>query len=292
LRNRKLTLRKPKKLTGLGMPGRHVYLPDDKKSQYGTVRRLKFLNKIIVITVIAALIIAGLFAVFNIFIPYFKAQEDSSSSSGLQNSSESSDFVNDLVLYDKLGLPIYNDEVNLFVINSKSPQIADFMPETVKIDNILVEKKIAEAVRMLNKSAKADGIDLNFSVGFVSFDEQEKLFEAEVKALMEKDNLTPVMARVEARKTVGIQGECDEQSGMCLKIEADPETFKDSEVYQWLNINMGKYGFVYRFPEKKAIHTDRNADYTVIRYVGAENAEKMRQISMCLEEYITYLKSV
>ena len=36
--------------------------------------------------------------------------------------------------------------------------------------------------------------------------------------------------------------------------------------------------------------TGRDYDPTLYRYVGTQNAEKMRQLSMCLEEYAEYLQ--
>lgn len=52
---------------------------------------------------------------------------------------------------------------------------------------------------------------------------------------------------------------------------------------------MGKYGFVFRYPEDKEDYTGCTGNLTVLRYVGSENATAMAQRSLCLEEYITYL---
>ena len=52
---------------------------------------------------------------------------------------------------------------------------------------------------------------------------------------------------------------------------------------------MGKYGFVFRYPEGKTNFTTMDPDPTVIRYVGGENAAAMQQRSMCLEEYVSYI---
>mgnify|MGYP000284926528 CR=1 FL=1 len=64
-------------------------------------------------------------------------------------------------------------------------------------------------------------------------------------------------------------GESDMQSGMCLQVEADPETFGDSRTCSWLRNNMGKYGFVFRYPADKEDYTGCTEDLTVIRYVAA-----------------------
>ena len=98
-----------------------------------------------------------------------------------------------------------------------------------------------------------------------------------------------MMARTQARLEVPMAGESDMQSGMCLRVEADPETFGDSRTCSWLRNNMGKYGFVFRYPADKEDYTGCTEDLTVIRYVGSGHATSMQQLSMCLEEYISYL---
>ena len=87
-------------------------------------------------------------------------------------------------------------------------------------------------------------------------------------------------------------GESDMQSGMCLRVEADPETFGDSRTCSWLRNNMGKYGFVFRYPADKEDYTGCTEDLTVIRYVGSGHATSMQQLSMCLEAISASIKSI
>ena len=81
----------------------------------------------------------------------------------------------------------------------------------------------------------------------------------------------------------------DFQTGMCLRLAGDKETDEQTKTYSWLKAKMGKYGFVFRYPDGKTNYTDVDPDPTVLRYVGSKNATAMQQRSMCLEEYISYL---
>ena len=45
---------------------------------------------------------------------------------------------------------------------------------------------------------------------------------------MTEEGLTTVMANTQARLTVPMAGECDQQTGLCVQLEGDPETFPDS----------------------------------------------------------------
>ena len=165
------------------------------------------------------------------------------------------------------------------------------MPNTVEACGVQVEAHIVSALEMLSEAAKADGLALVFTEGYVSYQEQEQRYNDKVTQLMETDGLTTVMARTQAKLVVPVAGESDQQTGMCVRIQGDVETFKESRTFTWLRSNMGKYGFVFRYPEGKDDYTGCSEDYTVIRYVGSDNATAMQQRSLCLEEYISYLNS-
>ena len=65
----------------------------------------------------------------------------------------------------------------------------------------------------------------------------------------------------------------------------------NKDLYDWMNANAHKYGFVTRYPADKAEITGVS-DYTyAYRYVGVAHATYMNENGLCLEEYIEYLKT-
>ena len=69
------------------------------------------------------------------------------------------------------------------------------------------------------------------------------------------------------------------------------EALFDSEtgitpIYQWLIDNSYRYGFVLRYPSGKESITGVNFEPWHYRYVGIENAKKMHESGLTLEEYI------
>ncbi len=65
----------------------------------------------------------------------------------------------------------------------------------------------------------------------------------------------------------------------------------ESGVYNWINDNCHKYGFIVRYPESK---TDKTgvSDYTsYYRYVGPAHTTYMKEHDLCMEEYIEVLKA-
>ena len=99
-------------------------------------------------------------------------------------------------------LPVLEDSVNLFIINEDHPADADFAPEeTAAFDSVTFDARIVPALTALCDAAKADGVTLKFSGGYVSYAEQEALYNAEVERLIAAGS-TKIMAREDAKSTV------------------------------------------------------------------------------------------
>ena len=290
-RTKRVVLDRTDHRINIGPAGRNLFISRDKQLQSRQARRIQLWMRFVM--VLAALVVAagvGMFVALYM-VPYFQSEMilDSSSTSGTASGSQVSSV--EIPTYDDMGLPLYSNEVSLFVINQNSPQDETYVPNTVETCGVQVEAHIASSLEMLSEAAKADGLALVFTEGYVSYQEQEQRYNDKVTQLMETDGLTTVMARTQAKLVVPVAGESDQQTGMCVRIQGDVETFKESRTFTWLRSNMGKYGFVFRYPEGKDDYTGCSEDYTVIRYVGSDNATAMQQRSLCLEEYISYLNS-
>ncbi len=272
--------------------GRNLFVSRDKQAQSRSARRIRIWMRVVLalvgVGVAAVLLLLGAFYL----VPWFRAElqlgeeDDSSLTSGVSSLPEE-----EVLRFDDLGLPIYPEEDMLFVINSFTPAPEDFSVELAAVASVQVDARIQPALEALTEAARADGLALVFSDGYISYSRQEQRFDAAVEKLMEEKGLSVVMARTEAASTEPEPGENDFQTGLCLRLTGDPATFEESQTYAWLKANMGKYGFVFRYPEDKQNFTGVAADPTVIRYVGAANASAMQQRSLCLEEYISYLNS-
>lgn len=275
----------------LGPAGYNLFVSRDKQQEERSARRLRaWMRAVIGLVIAGGLVVAGLF-IWSYLVPYFHQELQIGAASGLESEPASSE-VSALPVYDEMGLPVYDNEVNLFVINPEEPAQEDFAPQLGAAAGVQVDSRIVAAVELMAAAAKEDGLALTFTEGYVSYQEQGERFEEKVDQLME-EGLTAVMARTEAQSLVPEAGESDFQTGMCLRlaVSGDAESFEKSKTYSWLRNNMGKYGFIFRYPEGKESYTGCTADPGVIRYVGSAAAAAMQQRSMCLEEYIDYLAS-
>ena len=68
-------------------------------------------------------------------------------------------------------------------------------------------------------------------------------------------------------------------------------SFAKTSEYKWLLKNAENYGFILRYPEDKEDKTKIAYESWHWRYVGEENAKRMNELNMCLEEYVEYLQN-
>ena len=185
-------------------------------------------------------------------------------------------------------LPLFENDVNLFLISEEYPDDGSYAPMLETVAGIEADRRIVPAIRLMIEDALEEGVELGFVSGYVSYEDQKALYEKEVSRLQTAGH-TKIMSYTYAKDTVSAPGESDMQTGLCIVLKGKEDTFQNSDACRWLENNMGKYGFVFRYPEGKQTATGEEATKLVLRYVGPENAVVMRRLSMCLEEYVHYL---
>ncbi len=92
-------------------------------------------------------------------------------------------------------------------------------------------------------------------------------------------------------------GTSDHQTGLAVDIVQTTlssryvltQIFGDTEAGKWLEENSWKFGFVLRFPADKEDITGIIWEPWHFRFVGRTHAAKMKELNMCLEEYVEYL---
>ena len=184
------------------------------------------------------------------------------------------------------GLPLYEDDLNLFLINTKHPAGPDFEPKLETVSGIQVDWRIAPALKRMVEDAWAQDIHVELASGYVSYAEQKAQYEAEAQRLMDAGS-TKIMAYEYAKDTVLPPGECDFQTGLCITLKGDAD-FHTTEICSWLENNKASYGFDFRSPVRKDKYTGEEGTKLVLRYVGPEHAPVMRRLALSIEEYIDY----
>lgn len=83
-----------------------------------------------------------------------------------------------------------------------------------------------------------------------------------------------------------LPGTSEHQTGLAVDINADGIHSAGYEVYDWLNQNAHKYGFICRYPSDKTDITGISNEPWHYRYVGVTAAMEIHRQDLCLEEYL------
>lgn len=180
---------------------------------------------------------------------------------------------------------IESDE-RLRVVNRANRLEEDYKPELLSFDGVMVHKSIVGALEQITKAAADKGVLLKVSRGYVSFDDQQKLYNQNLEAFLKMPEYTPVRAQAAAQMIVPEAGCSEAQTGLLIEFD-----LSDTHSKSFIERECINYGFILRYPDGKEDITHRQAFNNVYRYVGKEDAEKMRSFDMCLEEYSDYLGS-
>lgn len=173
----------------------------------------------------------------------------------------------------------------------------NLLPEnfTVKVENIDKTRQFdARAIGELNdmmNQMKKDGItNIWVQSAYRSVARQKELYDASVKKYLQEGK-TQEEAETLTNEYINKPGSSDHNLGLAVDFNKVDNGFEKLDGFKWLQKNAENYGFVLRYPKDKEDITKISYESWHWRYVGVENAKKMNELNMCLEEYIQYLKT-
>lgn len=190
-------------------------------------------------------------------------------------------------------LPVYEDSYNLVLVNASHALKSDFTVLKTSFQGVTVDERIVPALQAMMERAEKDGCTLALSSGYVDAAAQDKLYRAEVENLKTNHGYSQVRAENQAQASVGRANYNEKQTGMAVQFTAPDlakgKSFSSTAQYGWLVRYSVDYGFVLRCPQNKENVTGMQFNPGLFRYVGTDNAVKMRALGMCLEEYVSYV---
>ena len=134
--------------------------------------------------------------------------------------------------------------------------------------------------------AKKDGIILWISSGYRDVNYQKKLFNRQVEREKSKAVLTQDEAEKRAERVVARPKASEHNTGLAVDFNGVSNDFYKTKEYKWLMDNAHKYGFIERYQKKWKDYTGVIYEPWHFRYVGKENAPKIKDSGLCLEEYV------
>lgn len=122
--------------------------------------------------------------------------------------------------------------------------------------------------------------------GFRSYQTQNSIYQRKLKRVGSQKKADEYVAR---------PGASEHQLGLAMDIGWDDyrglsDKFPRSKAGRWCTDNCWKYGFILRYQADWEAVTGYKAEEWHFRYVGKENAERIYQHQMPLEEYLILLR--
>ncbi|MBP3704991.1 MAG: D-alanyl-D-alanine carboxypeptidase family protein, partial [Clostridia bacterium] len=178
-------------------------------------------------------------------------------------------------------------DYRLVLVNDEVEIPEDFILTTRAYGGVEVNALMYTDLCAMLDDARDAGHTLWLASGYRSVEKQESILERAVQNRM-RSGMTRGEARENALLTIQEPGHSEHHTGLAVDFNRVNYDFENSGAYAWLQEHAAEYGFVERYPEGKESITGIKYEPWHYRYVGREHAEKMNELGMCLEEYVTY----
>ena len=176
---------------------------------------------------------------------------------------------------------------NIILVNPWNYLPDDYEVELVELDDgRLLEQECYNALMRMLEDCKAAGYNPYIYSTYRTQAQQQTLFNNKVKE--HNGN------KEKAAQIVAVPGTSEHQMGIAVditdsnyrKLNYDQEKTKTQ---QWLMVNCWDYGFIVRYPSDTSDITGIIYEPWHYRYVGLELAQELKELGICLEEYLDML---
>lgn len=175
--------------------------------------------------------------------------------------------------------------MNIILVNRINKIPDDYKANLVEYKGYLVDNSIVSELDKMFKDAKKDGVNLKINTAYRDKEEQQDIYDRRIKAY-KNEGMTDKAAIEKTNSEVQKPGYSEHETGLAIDF-SNPSNPEDNEpMWEWLNANSYKYGFILRYPKDKIDITKVSNEEWHYRYVGKDIAKEMKNTGECLEEYI------
>ena len=164
----------------------------------------------------------------------------------------------------------FSENVNLNLVDFQKNKVADI------IYNDLVD--------MYNAALK-DNITLKINNAYRSKETQRQIFNDKVKTYL-NEGYCEKEAQNKTALTVQKPGYSEHETGLAIDFSNEGHYEENEKMWNWLNHNAYKYGFILRYPKDKYTITKIEYEAWHYRYVGKKAAREIKNKNITLEEYL------
>ncbi len=180
---------------------------------------------------------------------------------------------------------------NMVLVNWQNEMEEGYEPELAELEkNYYVDERILDAAKQMLADAEKEGLHVILCSAYRSVERQESLFNESMKKMI-NSGMSYVEAYQETSKSIAVPGTSEHALGLALDLISNQydeldEGQEDTEEAKWLAENCYKYGFILRYPPEKTVITGIIYEPWHYRYVGVEDATKITELGITLEEYL------
>lgn len=184
----------------------------------------------------------------------------------------------------------YNDMFLLNLSQNTSLPDIDYIPKNLREineisstrENICLIKDARDQFELMVEKAKDDGYSIKANSGFRDYDKQTGLLEDAIKNGNENANIA-----------IAKGGHSEHQLGTAVDLTGESISyitasikFAETEESEWLEQNASDFGFVLSYPKGKENITGYMYEPWHYRYVGVDNAKKIKEGGLTITEFL------
>ena len=183
---------------------------------------------------------------------------------------------------------------NLLLVNEKNPLPADYDYESglVSLDGKYrngqldkISAQIEPYVKAMCEAAWAENVSLKVWSPYRSYATQKTLFDNRVNGYINQ-GLSAAEAEKKALTINARPGTSEHHTGLAIDFNCANNSFEGMPAYKWMLEHAHEYGFIMRYPEDKTEITGVIYEPWHWRFVGINEAKKIKDSGLCLEEYL------
>jgi D-alanyl-D-alanine carboxypeptidase len=191
----------------------------------------------------------------------------------------------------------------LMLVNKTHPVPENYLPNFVTVpskyyyssdkDNRF-DSRAAPYLEKFITGARAAGFDLDIVSGYRSYQYQQENYDRHVSSFLSSGESSS-QAKIDAANEVAPPGTSEHETGLAADIITSnwyvnnkdlTASFDQTPAFAWMYAHCADYGFILRYLKDKVNVTGYEYEPWHYRFVGVDNAKKIMQSGLCLEEYL------
>ncbi len=166
--------------------------------------------------------------------------------------------------------------------NPWNPVPADFVLDLVEIEGYEIDREAREPLQKMMDDCRAAGFRCSINNIYRSKATQQRMWNESVARYMAA-GFSEAGANTRTSRDTALPGHSEHQTGLAVDIVGS------QAMYDWLEEHCWEYGFILRYPDDRLEVTGIIFEPWHYRYVGTELSLELKELGLCLEEYMTML---